>query len=178
MNPLLEGEQLLWSGRPQRYVRRYRDFHNYLTIAIILIGGSGLLATRANLDFWILSGWYAVLALLLSTAFERNRDRRGFVAVTSYLVTDQRLIFVSAGECGTEYRWVPLDGLRPPRVRAHGDGTGTIDFRPTVPEWLRDQGYRTRPAWQPALPELMAVRDPDRVAELIARNGSRPPAVG
>ena len=67
-----------------------------------------------------------------------------------------------------------LADLRRPRVRDHGDDAGTIDFHPTVSEWLRDQAYRSRPVWYPFLPELMAVRDAAQVAELIAR---RAPAV-
>ncbi|MGW7536124.1 hypothetical protein [Amycolatopsis sp. NPDC054798] len=177
MYPLAEGEQLLWSGRPQRYVRRYRDYHNYLMVALLIVGGATLAATF-DLSHGGVIGWGVVLGLLAGTARERNRERRGFVAVTTYLVTDRRLIFVSESPPGVEFRWVQLADLRPPRVRDHGDGTGTIDFRPTVTEWLRDQGYRSRPVWYPILPELMAVPHAAQVADLIARNAPRAPVVG
>ncbi|RJQ87450.1 hypothetical protein [Amycolatopsis panacis] len=171
MYPLAEGEQLLWSGRPQRYVRRYRDYHYYLSVAILLLGGV-VLTARFDLQLWNLLGWGVVLGLLIGTACERNRDRRAFVAATTYLVTDRRLIFVSQGEPGIEFRWIGLADLRPPRVQGHGDGVGTIDFHPTALEWLKDQGYRSRPAWVPILPELMAVPDAAQVAALITRNGA------
>ncbi|MBB1153884.1 MULTISPECIES: hypothetical protein [Amycolatopsis] len=177
MYPLAEGEQLLWSGRPQRYVRRYRDYHYYLTVGILLLVVSVLIATL-NLSYWVMVGWIAVLSLVFNGGIERNRERRGFIAVTTYLVTDRRLIFVSESPPGAEFRWVQLADLRPPRVRDHGDGTGTIDFHPTVSEWLRDQGFRSRPAWYPILPELMAVPDAAHVADLISRNAPRAPVVG
>ncbi|PFG49727.1 hypothetical protein ATK36_4901 [Amycolatopsis sulphurea] len=131
-------------GRPQRYVRRYRDYHYYLSVATLLLGGV-VLTARFDLQLWNLLGWGAVLGLLIGTACERNRDRREFVAATTYLVTDRRLIFVSQGEPGIEFRWIGLADLRPPRVQGHGDGIGTIDFHPTALEWLKDQGYRSGP---------------------------------
>ncbi|MFE3178447.1 hypothetical protein ACFXPA_35790 [Amycolatopsis sp. NPDC059090] len=177
MYPLAEDEQLLWSGRPQRYVRRYRDYHYYVTVGILLVAAAGL-GAALNLSTWSMIGWMVVLAMAVATGYERNRERRGFIAVTTYLVTDRRLIFVSESPPGIEFRWVQLADLRPPRVRDHGDGTGTIDFHPTASEWLRDQGYRSRPAWYPMLPELMAVPDAAQVADLIARNAPRSPVVG
>lgn len=177
MYPLAEDEQLLWSGRPQRYVRRYRDYHCYVVVAIVILGGSAL-AAMSDLDYGGMLGWYAIVGLMIGFAAERNRERRGFIAGTTYLVTDRRLIFVSQWPHGVEIRSVHLSDLRPPRVRDHGDGTGTIDFRPTASEWLRDQVYRSRPAWYPILPELMAVREAAQVAELIARNAPRTSAVG
>lgn len=177
MYPLAEDEHLLWSGRPQHYVRRYRDYHYYLTVGILFLVASGLTAIL-DLGNWVTAGWAVLLGMALTSGFERNRERRGFIAVTTYLVTDRRLIFVSESPPGVEFRWVQLADLRPPRVRDHGDGTGTIDFRPTADEWLRDQSFRHRPAWFPFLPELMAVPDAEHVAELIARNAPRSPVVG
>ncbi|MCG3751373.1 hypothetical protein [Amycolatopsis sp. Poz14] len=40
MYPLAEGEQLLWSGRPQRFVRRYRDYHGYV-VSVVARTGAG-----------------------------------------------------------------------------------------------------------------------------------------
>ncbi|WP_116204464.1 hypothetical protein [Amycolatopsis circi] len=177
MYPLVEGEQLLWSGRPQRYVRRYRDYHYYLTVGFLILFAAGL-TTILSLSYGVMIGWVVVFVLAAATAHERNRERRAFIAVTTYLVTDRRLIFVSESPPGIEFRWIRLNDLRPPRVRDHGDGTGTIDFHPTATEWLRDQSYRSRPAWYPILPELMAVPSAAQVAELIARNASRARVVG
>ncbi|PKV94835.1 hypothetical protein ATK30_5723 [Amycolatopsis echigonensis] len=133
MYPLAEGEQLLWSGRPQRYVRRYRDYHHYVVVAIVIVGGLAVAAT-SGLDYGGMVGCNAVAGVMIGFAVERNRERRGFIAGTTYLVTDRRLIFVSQWPPGVEFRWVQLAVLRPPRVRDHGDGTGTIDFHPTVSE--------------------------------------------
>ncbi|ATY14396.1 hypothetical protein CU254_31240 [Amycolatopsis sp. AA4] len=177
MYPLAEDERLLWSGRPQRYVRRYRDYHYYVTVGILVLVVSALAAVL-DLSRWAMIGWIVVFSLFITSGFERNRERRGFIAVTTYLVTDRRLIFVSESPPGIEFRWVQLADLGKPRVRDHGDGTGTIDFHPTTAEWLRDQGFRSRPAWHPILPELMAVPDAAHVAELISRNAPRSPAVG
>ncbi|MGW4401467.1 hypothetical protein ACWEHA_39735 [Amycolatopsis nivea] len=177
MYPLAEGEQLLWSGRPQHYVRRYRDYHYYLTVGVLLLA-TAVVAAALDLSYGVLIGWVVVLSLVLNAGLERNRERRGFIAVTTYLVTDRRLIFASESPPGIEFRWVQLADLRAPRVHDHGDGTGTIDFHPTASEWLRDQGFRSRPAWFPILPELMAVADAAQVADLIARNAPRSPVVG
>ncbi|MEV0071139.1 MULTISPECIES: hypothetical protein [unclassified Amycolatopsis] len=177
MFPIEEGETVLWSGRPQRYHRRFRDYYWWVVLAVLAFGGSFVIAwfDVLNAAFY---AWIIVLALVAGFAVERPKERRALLAITTYFVTDRRLVFVAHGGSGSEFRWVPLAALRAPRVHDLGDGLGTIDFRPTWWEWVKDQEYRPRPAWHPMLPELVAVRDAAQLADLIARNAARPSHVG
>jgi hypothetical protein len=66
--------------------------------------------------------------------------------------------------------------MRPPRVRVDHHGTGTITFGAS--RWLR-WNLAAKPrlgAWAPIVPELYAIPDAERVAELIrrARPGGHP----
>ncbi|WP_037815342.1 hypothetical protein [Amycolatopsis sp. VC5-11] len=181
MYPLAEGEQLLWSGRPQRFVRRYRDYHGYVVSvvafqALIAIGVLGVAKFEVDLAiFALVPGFFG---MLIGLSAERNRQRKLLLGVLTYLVTDRRLIFVADRPGGIEFRWIWHPDLREPRVRDHGDGTGTVDFRPTLREWLRDQQYRAQSSLSMMLPELLAIEDAEHVAELIVRNAPRSPVVG
>ncbi|MEV4601170.1 hypothetical protein AB0K15_27685 [Amycolatopsis sp. NPDC049253] len=177
MYPIEEGETVLWSGRPQRYHRRFRDYYWWVVLAVLVVGGSFVIAVLDVLDV-ALYPWVIVIALVAGFAVERPKERRALLAVTTYFVTDRRLVFVAHGGSGSEFRSAALAGLRPPRVHALGDGLGTIDFRPTWWEWVKDQEYRPRPAWHPFLPELVAVRDAQQLADLIERNAARRSFVG
>ncbi|WP_101438069.1 hypothetical protein [Amycolatopsis echigonensis] len=130
------------------------------------------------MDPVVVALWPSFFGVVLALISERNRQRKALLGVLTCLVTDRRLVFVADRPGGIEFRWVWFPDLPEPRVRDHADGTGTVDFHPTLSEWLRDQKFRAQPSAYPMLPELMAVRDAARVADLIARNARRTPAVG
>ncbi|MFJ9787746.1 hypothetical protein ACIRSS_49795 [Amycolatopsis sp. NPDC101161] len=87
---------------------------------------------------------------------------------TTYLVTDRRIIFAAQWPTGAEYRWVRFSRLGPPRVKPDERGIGTITFGTS--RWIRWQ-LANRPqagTWAPFVPDLYAIADAPRVAELIA----------
>ncbi|MET9263652.1 hypothetical protein [Amycolatopsis sp. NPDC004079] len=181
MYPLAEGEQLLWSGRPQRYVRRYADYHNYVGVAV---GFGTIVATGIvgivmfDVDPVTFSLWPSFFVLAIALIAEQNRQRRVLFGVLTYLVTDRRIVFVADRPGGIEFRWVWLPDLAAPRVRDHGDGTGTVGFGAPVRVRLRAQKFQARSLLTTMVPELVAIEDPEHVAELIARNAPRTPAAG
>lgn len=181
MYPLAEGEHLLWSGRPRRFPRRYADYHGYV-VAVVAFQAITALVVFGVPEFDVGSA-VSLLApglygLMIGLAVERNRQRKALLGALTYLVTDRRLVFVADRPGGVEFRWIWLPDLGEPRVRDHGDGTGTVGFGPTVAEWLRDQQYRAQSSLSLMLPELIAIEDAEHVAELLARNAPRAPVVG
>lgn len=181
MYPLAEGEQLLWSGRPQRYVRRYTDYHNYVAAAvafgvIVALGTVGIMMFDA--DPVAFAWWPTFFGVAIALIAEQNRQRRVLFGVLAYLVTDRRIVFVADRPGGIEFRWVWLPDLAAPRVRDHGDGTGTVGFGAPVRVRLRAQKFQARSLLTTMVPELVAIEDPEHVAGLIARNAPRAPAVG
>ncbi|WP_020657304.1 hypothetical protein [Amycolatopsis benzoatilytica] len=175
MYPLVEGEELLWSGRPQGYPRRYVNYHGYVSWAVLYV----VMEACAFVVAWVCdvpAENFTLLPVLLmvplALALERNRQRKALVGALTYLVTDRRLIFAAQGSGGIEFRWVWRADLREPRVHRYPDGTGTVDFRPTLRERLRDQQTRAQSSLLWMVPELVAIKDPERVAGLFAAAGS------
>ncbi|MEV0071138.1 hypothetical protein [Amycolatopsis sp. NPDC050768] len=177
MYPIEPDETVLWTGRPQRYYWRYRDYHWFVVVVVIIVVGVVLTGIFDAPEYGI-----PVMAVAVSgmtgSAIARHRERASRVGATTYVVTDRRLVFVVYWPQGAEFRWIPLAYLRRPRVRDIGGELGIVDFRPTVSEWLKDQEYRPRPVWYPELPELMGIRDAHEVAELISRNSGHSSVVG
>ncbi|SFO62575.1 hypothetical protein [Amycolatopsis rubida] len=136
MYPLAEGEQLLWSGRS--------NLHGYVvgTAAFAALGVVASSKYGAHFEIFVLC--LALLGTALGLRTERNRQRKSLVGVLTYLVTDRRIVFVAERPSGVEFRWAWFTELRTPRVHDYRDGTGTVDFHPTLSEWLRDQKYRAQ----------------------------------
>ncbi|MCR6487780.1 hypothetical protein M8542_33640 [Amycolatopsis sp. OK19-0408] len=167
MYPLQDGERLLWSGRPE-HARRW--FPEHLALLVGAIAVIGVLGTWFVLDdsFVAFVGLPLALVLLFTTTLPHLRNSRARAFATTYLVTDQRIIFVAQWPSGAEYRWVRLSRLGPPRVKADDRGVGTITFG-TSP-WTRWQlANKPQPgAWAPFVPDLYAIAGAARVAELIS----------
>ncbi|WP_116204465.1 hypothetical protein [Amycolatopsis circi] len=181
MYPLAEGEQLLWSGRPRRYVRRYADYHNYVAAAVTFgaiaaLGIGGIAIFEVDSDIFAL--WPGFFGAAIALIAEQNRQRRVLFGVLTYLVTDRRIVFVADRPGGIEFRWVWFPDLEEPQVRDHGDGTGTVGFAAPMRVRLRAQKFQARSLLTSMVPELVAIEDPEHVAELIARNAPRTPAAG
>ncbi|MEV4601171.1 hypothetical protein AB0K15_27690 [Amycolatopsis sp. NPDC049253] len=177
MYPIEPDETVLWTGRPERYCWRYRDYHWFVVVLVVIVVGVVLTSILAAPEYGV-----PVMAVVVSgsvgSAIARHRERASRVGATTYVVTDRRLVFATYWPQGAEFRWIPLAYLRRPRVRDIGGGLGIVDFRPTVAQWLKDQGYRPRPVWYPKLPELMGIRDAQEVAELISRNAGHSSVLG
>ncbi|MCG3751372.1 hypothetical protein [Amycolatopsis sp. Poz14] len=172
MFPLAEGEHLLWSGRPQRYPRRYADFHGYVaaTVGFAALGALGVFASvKLGMELAVLALLPGFFGAAVAQTAERNRQRKLLLGVLTYLVTDRRLVFVADRPGGIEFRWVWLPDLDEPRLRDHGDGTGTVSFKGPSRVRLRDQKFQAQSSLTTMTPELIAIEEPEHVAELIAR---------
>ncbi|WP_410673505.1 hypothetical protein [Amycolatopsis sp. cmx-4-68] len=175
--PLQDGEQLLWSGAPQR---RQRWFYEHY---VMVLGSAALICF---VGFWIavddsikgfLIAW-PMLTVLFIAQGQQLQTRRARALATTYLVTDQRIIYVAQWPTGAEYRWVRLVRLPPARVKAGEDGVGTITFGTSW--WTRGRLAQKEHlgAWAPFVPELRAIADAPRVADLIRQASHRIPPVG
>ncbi|WP_051166219.1 hypothetical protein [Amycolatopsis orientalis] len=181
MYPLAEDEHLLWSGRPQRYPRRYADYYLYVLAAVGFgaMAGYGVIAVvQFDVGVAIFAAWPGFLGLVIGLASERNRRRKALLRGLTYQVTDRRVVFGADRPGGAEFRWVWLPELGEPRVRDHGDGTGTVGFGAPLHVRMRDLQFRAESPLVAMVPELVAIEDPQHVAELIARNAQRASAAG
>ena len=173
MYPLQDGEEVLWSGWPQRQ-RRWFYEHTVLIVISVLVVTQIVLSTA--LGGSPLSAWYLAFLVLAAVYLERLKIRRAWARAISYQVTSQRIIFTARWPGGTESRWVWLAPLSPPQVRVGADGVGTVTFG--IGLWTRWQlrNDEMRGAWAPFVPELRNIQDAQQVAELITRlQGAQPP---
>ncbi|MFC3454360.1 hypothetical protein [Amycolatopsis speibonae] len=104
--------------------------------------------------------------------YQRMTDRRSRELALSYLVTTQRIIFVTNWRTGAEFRWVWFQYLQhSPSVKVNETGVGTVTYGSA---WGRSRvrANELRGAWAPPVLELRAIPDARRVADLIeqARN--------
>ncbi|WP_326565735.1 hypothetical protein VSH64_28165 [Amycolatopsis rhabdoformis] len=175
MNPIAEGETVLWTGQPQRYQRRFRDFLPWVLVVWVIVWLGLAFAFLEDASAFV-APYVVGLVVALAIVVEKQRPR--VFAATSYILTDRRLIFVLNWAYGVEYRWVPIAQLGTPRVRELKDGLGIVSFDRSVLRWLRQRYPWRRPTFVPVLPELMAIPDARQVAELIARNAPQPSIVG
>lgn len=163
MYPLQDDERLLWSGRPERPQRWFPEHFTMLFGTIALVGVLGtwvVVHDSAEAFFALFTGLPACLIIMHA----QLQSRRSRAYATTYLVTDQRIIFVTQWQSGVEHRWVRFGRLGPPRVKVDEQGVGTITFGKS--RWARRQpGSDAR---TPFAPDLRAIADARRVAELIA----------
>jgi hypothetical protein len=175
--PLQADEQLLWSGAPQR---RKRWFYEHYAMVV------GVATILGVLCLWIsisdssdgFTFLYGIMIFFVVTTNLQLQSHRARALATTYLVTDQRIIFVAQWPTGAEYRWVRLVFLQEPRVKAGEDGVGTITFGASW--WTRWQLVQKQQlgAWAPFAPELRAIADAPHVADLIRQASHRIPPIG
>lgn len=167
-HPLQDGEQVLWTGRPQRRQRWFYE-HTVLLVIGVLVVTFVVMTNVLDGSVSSLTAWYLAIFVLVGAHFERLKIRRALARAISYQVTTQRIIFTAHWPSGTEVRWIWLGPLSSPRVRAGADGLGTITFG--IGPFMRWQLRTTElnGAWAPFVPELRNVPDAQQVAELITR---------
>jgi len=168
MYPLQNDERLLWSGAPERPQRWFAE-HFVLLFAVVV--GVTLLVLVGVFDpaFPIEIPYLSLLPVLAVASRRQLQPARARAHATTYLVTDLRVIFVAQWPSGAEFRWVWHHRLPPARVKAGEHDIGTITFG-TSPwtRWvLANKPYSG--AWAPFVPDLHAIADAERVAELIRR---------
>ncbi|MEU4667247.1 hypothetical protein AB0F91_04570 [Amycolatopsis sp. NPDC023774] len=66
---MLPGETVLWSGRPRRYRRRFRDHYRWVVLAVLVVGGSFVIAVL-NVALY---SWVIVIALVAGFAVEHRK---------------------------------------------------------------------------------------------------------
>ncbi|MFD5244228.1 hypothetical protein ACFWIW_06780 [Amycolatopsis sp. NPDC058340] len=165
--PVQEGEEVLWGGAPLRPRKWFPEYTQMIMLVALIVFFVVISAHIAAL--------FPAIGLLVGiSAFFHQRllDRRARDRALSYLVTSRRIIFVANWPSGTEFRWVWVRYLHlSPQVKVDETGVGTITFGS---RWSRSRisENELRGAWAPPVPELRAIPDARRVADLIeqARN--------
>ncbi|MFJ7213958.1 hypothetical protein [Amycolatopsis sp. NPDC098790] len=167
MDPLDNDEQLLWSGRPERPQRWFPEHFIMLfgTLALVGILGTWVAIHDSPEAFFALFTGLPGFLVITHAQLQRRRSR---TYATTYLVTDQRIIFATRWQSGVEYRWVRFSRLGPPRVKVDEHGIGTITFGKSG----RQPDPHTRASFAP---DLRAIADARRVAGLIAGAQHGPP---
>jgi len=168
---LLEGERILWSGRPQQgLILTSRDW--FLIPFSLLWGGftvfwelSVLSQPRAPAFFplfggaFVLLGIYLVFGRFLIDAWIRRGIR--------YALTNRRILIVRSG-LRSNVVSVNLDRLSSTRLSEGSGGRGTIQFGDPVPIWSQ----RNMGAWMPSLdptPQFIGIEDVRDVFDTIQR---------
>ncbi|MFF4599031.1 hypothetical protein [Amycolatopsis sp. NPDC001319] len=168
MNPIDDGETVLWTGGPQRRHRRLGDYLPWVPVVVLVAGLSLLVAFYPDHELWI--SWYFSIVPAIGFAANVGSVRSKRFAALSYIVTDRRLILVLHWSHRDDFRWVPIALLGSPRVHELGDAVGTVAFGRSVTRWMRRRHPWRSPGLAPIHPELVAIRDAQQVAELISRH--------
>jgi hypothetical protein len=173
MYPLRDDEQLLWSGEPQRPKRWFLE-HAVMLSGIAAAAAFVVLLAIFDPSFPIFALFVPMFVVMATATPGQLRSLHLRAQATKYLVTDLRIIFVMQWPAGAEFRWVWHHRLPRARVKADKRGVGTITFGTS--RWTR-WTLANKPqsgAWAPFVPDLHAVADAPRVAELI-RQAQRTP---
>jgi hypothetical protein len=171
--PLQDGERVLWSGRPEHPKRWFAE-HLVLLLSIAVGVTALVLMGTFDPDFPIEFLYLSMIPLAVVASRTQLQGLRARAFAATYVVTDLRVIFVMQWPTGAEFRWVWHHRLPPARTKTDERGVGTITFG-TSP-WTR-WTLANKPqsgAWAPFAPDLHAIADAERVAELI-RQAQRAP---
>jgi hypothetical protein len=171
--PLQDAERLLWSGRPEHPKRWFAE-HLVLLFSIAVGVTALVLVGTFDPDFPIEVFYLSMIPLAAVASRTQLQGLRARAFATTYLVTDLRVIFVMQWPTGAEFRWVWHHRLPPARTKTDERGVGTITFG-TSPwaRWILANKPQSG-AWAPFAPDLHAIADAERVAELI-RQAQRTP---
>lgn len=171
---LRPGERLTWTGRPRSGVLftaqdvflipfslmwcGFAIFWEASVLGFGVLGGGGAPGFFAlwGLPF-VAVGLYFVFGRFLTDAWVRSR--------TLYALTSERALLLRKA-FGETLLSSPLDAET--RVQRHGDGTGTLEFGPSVPLLMRG---RSMSAWSPSLSNqviFLHIQDFDRAYSLTS----------
>ncbi|MDQ7804947.1 PH domain-containing protein [Amycolatopsis sp. A133] len=169
MKVLLPGEQLLWSGRPQRIAPRGLDWYSlaFGVVWVSVIAASGIGFGREGRTFYI-GAAFAVFGL--ATAWGPVIGRLWALRRAVYAVTDQRVV-VADGVSGRTRASAYLRALPPPVTQPREDGVGTVTFGEAGGLLSLFGGAQaTAGSKSSQVPiVLVAVPEAERVRDLIAR---------
>jgi len=174
IGPLLDGEKVLWSGRPgQGLLFSARDA---LLIPFSLLWGgfavfweASVMRTSAPVFFrlwgvpFVLVGLYLVAGRFVVDAWLRSKTR--------YAVTNRRVLIARSGSF-SRFTAVSLDRLPDLQLSEGANGRGTIRFGQAAPYWGRG-GFA---GWTSALdptPQFLAIESAQSVFDQIQRASRR-----
>ncbi len=171
--PLLEGERVLWTGRPGGgLVLTPRDA--ILVPFSLVWGGFALFweatVLRTNAPFFfrlwgipfVLIGFYLILGRFMADAWLRARTR--------YALTNLRIFIVRTGPMNT-ITALALDRLPEVQVSQRADGRGTLRFGSPARVSLTGTGFGWG-SWTPSLdptPQFLAIDNAQDVFQQVQR---------
>jgi hypothetical protein len=166
----LEGEEILWSGRPAQGVMFYtRDW--LLVPFSLMFGGFAVfweaIVVRSGapgfFPLWgmmfLLAGLYFIAGRFAVDAWARGKTR--------YVVTNRRILILRSGPFA-KLTSLGLDRLPDIQLSEDADRRGTIRFGRSMPLW----GWGSFVMWTPALdptPQFIAIDDAESVFDLVQR---------
>ncbi len=168
---LLDGERVIWSGRPGQGVRL--TSRDGLLIPFSLIWGGFaifwemlVMQHPAPFFFWlfgvpfVLAGLYLIAGRFVVDAWIRSK--------TSYAVTNRRILIARSEPFGKLVS-LNLDRLPDVELQEDGNGRGTLRFGPATPFWGY-RGWGGFALWTPALdptPQFIAIDNAQSVFNQI-----------
>ena len=168
-NVLLPGEQLLWSGRPQRFALDGTDWYR-LAFGVVWVTLGLVFFAHGRLGFfpvvWAVGG---LLIAWVPVALRQRALRRAVYAVTNWRVV------VADRVSGATRTSAYLGALPPPVAQAGADGVGAVSFGGSggfLDAMVSAANTRSAPI------KFVAVPDAERVRDLIAQAQTRPPVAG
>ncbi len=176
MNPaefparLLEGERIVWSGRPvQGTLFMARDWFlvpfSIFWCGFAIFWEASVLGSNAPALFalwgipFIVVGLYLTLGRFTIDAWLRRNTR--------YAVTNRRII-IARSDPFPKLTSISLERMPELQLTEWPDGRGTIRFGPTLPYW----GLAGWGGWSPATdptPQFIGISDAQRVFDRIQR---------
>jgi hypothetical protein len=167
---LLEGETIVWSGRPTRGLVFSSNDIVLIPFSLLWTGiaftnaakaaqGTGSLTSQPVLLLFVVLGLYFVVGRFIVDAWLRSNTR--------YALTNQRILIARSAPFGA-FTALSLDRLPETHFIPKADGRGTLRFGQSAGRWGRG-GFGT---WSSALdptPQFIAIEDAQLVFDEIQR---------
>ena len=168
--PLLEGESIIWSGRPSRgLVFSGNDIFLIpfsllwtgvaFTNAVNVAQRTGSIASQPILLLFVGLGLYFVGGRFIADAWLRGNTR--------YALTNLRILIARSAPFGA-FTALSLDRLPETHFIPKADGRGTLRFGQSAGRWGRGRFGTWSPALDPT-PQFIAIEDAQRVFDDIQR---------
>lgn len=169
---LLDGERILWRGRPgQGVVFTMRDWllipFSIFWCGFAIFWEATVLYSKAPGFFalwgvpFVLAGLYFTIGRFVADAWLRR--------LTSYALTNRRIVIARSGVFG-KVTSISLDRMPEMQLSERDDGSGTIRFGASMPYWGWTGWGSMTPSTDP-MPQFIAIDDAQRVFDRIQRAG-------
>jgi hypothetical protein len=171
---LLNGERLLWTGRPKQgvlftgadvFMVPFSLVWSGMVVSFLFIaerdGSDGM--TTLVLTAFLCLGFYMLIGRFIVDAWVRQELR--------YAVTDRRLL-IARPPPFSKFTSLKINQLPEVDLNERLNGQGTIRFGPPVSMWRGDGGWS---GWTPVfdpVPQFLAIDDARQVFDLIERSAA------